>query len=139
MRLYEVMILLPPETGEVKVDDKLRLVETLAQEAGGKVTQSDRRIRRRTAYPVGKHDEVFDMSVQFESNGSTNAELDRRLRLDTDVLRFLVVRLDEDYRYADKRARQREEARRKRKPKPEASRPEGGVAEAAAQPQEAQS
>ncbi|MYI76001.1 MAG: 30S ribosomal protein S6, partial [Acidobacteria bacterium] len=82
--------------------------------------------RRRLAYEINRHKEGTYVLELFTGSGAIVGELDRRLKVTDNVLRYLVVRVDEDLRKAE-RERARRQARRQR-------RRSAGDAEPAAQP-----
>jgi small subunit ribosomal protein S6 len=110
MRQYEVMFLMRPDTPEAQVDAKITHYQSILQEGGSRLVNAEKLGRRRTAYRLPEFglDEVYYSVFRFEGDGAVNAELERRMRLDDELLRFLLLRTDEDARYAEKQAKIRE-------------------------------
>ena len=52
--------------------------------------------QRKLAYPIKKEINGFYYVVDFSANQDTIAELDRRFRIDEKVLRYMIIRLDEE-------------------------------------------
>jgi small subunit ribosomal protein S6 len=74
------------------------LVESFKQtiaDNGGEIVKVESMGRRRLAYVIGRHSEGHYMLIQAGMERQALAELDRRLKLSEDVIRHLVVRLDE--------------------------------------------
>ncbi len=101
-RVYEVVFIIDPATGE---EDTTRLVENLQKivtDQGGAITKSESMGRRQLAYKVGRNTEGHFMLFEIEGAGSEIAELERRMRVSDQVMRYLTVRVDEDRRRAEK-------------------------------------
>ena len=101
-RIYEVVFIIDPATGE---EDSTRLVENLQKivtDQGGAITKSESMGRRPLAYRIGRNTEGHFMLFEIEGTGGEIAELERRMRVSDQVMRYLTVRVDEDRRRADK-------------------------------------
>jgi small subunit ribosomal protein S6 len=93
MRPYELMVLIHPNVEEVKaqVDEISEVIKGL----GGEFHKSDIWGKRRLAYPVEKQVEGYYALIEFDLEPSQIGEVDRLLKLRDQVLRHLIVRLDE--------------------------------------------
>ena len=121
-RVYEVVFIVDPDTSE---EDLTRLTENLraiVTDQGGNVTKSEVMGRRQLAYKVGRKNEGVYVLFEIEGTGREIAELERRMRVSDQVLRYLTVRVDED--------RQRAEKLRARRARKAAKRPFAGAASA---------
>jgi small subunit ribosomal protein S6 len=101
-RIYEVVFIIDPATGE---EDSTRLVENLQKivtDQGGAITKSESMGRKALAYRIGRNTEGHFMLFEIEGTGGEIAELERRMRVSDQVMRYLTVRVDEDRRRADK-------------------------------------
>ncbi|HEX5706793.1 MAG TPA: 30S ribosomal protein S6 [Pyrinomonadaceae bacterium] len=101
-RVYEVVFIIDPDTAE---EDAKRLVESLQQIAidqGGNVTKNELMGRRPLAYRIGRKTEGVYILFEIEGTGKEIAELERRMRVNDQVLRYLTVRVDEDRQRAEK-------------------------------------
>lgn len=101
-RVYEVVFIIDPATGE---EDSTRLVENLQKivtDQGGAITKSESMGRRQLAYKIGRNTEGQFMLFEIEGTGGEIAELERRMRVSDQVMRYLTVRVDEDRRRAEK-------------------------------------
>jgi small subunit ribosomal protein S6 len=63
---------------------------------GGNVVKTDRIGMRRLAYPIRKKNEGYYVLVEFEAPTELPKELDRRLRISDDVVRHMIINLDND-------------------------------------------
>jgi small subunit ribosomal protein S6 len=101
-RVYEVVFIVDPDTSE---EDLARLTENLrgiVTDQGGTITKSEVMGRRQLAYKVGRKNEGVYVLFEIEGTGREIAELERRMRVSDQVLRYLTVRVDEDRRRAEK-------------------------------------
>ena len=62
---------------------------------GGTVTDVEDWGKKKLAYEIQKMTEGFYYFIQFEAEGSTIAELERRMRIMDNVIRYLCVKQDE--------------------------------------------
>ena len=101
-RTYEVVFIIDPATGE---EDSTRLIENLQKivtDQGGTITKSESMGRRQLAYKIGRNTEGNYMLFEIDGTGREIAELERRMRVSDQVMRYLTVRVDEDRRRAEK-------------------------------------
>ena len=101
-RVYEVVFIIDPATSE---EDSTRLVENLQKivtDQGAVVTKNESMGRRQLAYKIGRSHEGHFMLFEIEGTGGEIAELERRMRVSDQVMRYLTVRVDEDRRRAEK-------------------------------------
>ena len=101
-RIYEVIFIVDPDTPE---DEATRLTETLhhiISDQGGTVTRNEVMGRRQLAYRIGRKTEGVYHFFEVEGTGREIAELERRMRVSDQVIRYLTVRVDEERRRAEK-------------------------------------
>lgn len=95
MRDYELAFVIRPDLEDEAFDAVTEKVAGYIQATGGEVTKTDVWGRRRLAYPIRKYVEGYYVLMQAQMNANALTELERNLRLNEDVMRHLVVRLDE--------------------------------------------
>jgi small subunit ribosomal protein S6 len=115
MRIYEELFIVRPDATEEEVDPVVEQLKNVITHAGGTVDKVDKWGTRRLAYRVLKYDEGQYILLQFTAKANTVLELERRLRVNDLVLKFLTVRIDEKLKRIEKRKRAREK-RAARKP-----------------------
>src|SRR5438067_9785797 len=101
-RVYEVVFIVDTDVAD---EDLTRLTDTfqhIVTDQGGNVTKSEVMGRRQLAYKVGRKNEGVYVLFEIEGTGGELAELERRMRVSDQVLRYLTVRVDEDRRRAEK-------------------------------------
>lgn len=90
---YELMLLLSPAFSE---SEAKAYVESIKKERleplGGAVTFEDFWGRKRLAYPIRKEDSAWYAVLDFTIDGAKLRELDEELRIDTRILRHLVIK-----------------------------------------------
>lgn len=100
-RQYEVVFIVDPTAD----DEVSRLTDSLKQvvtDQGGSVTKAETMGKRQLAYEIDHKKEGTFVLLEIEGSGREIAELERRMRVNDRVLRYLTVRVDEDRRRADK-------------------------------------
>jgi len=98
MREYELYLVLDAEAEEEDVEAILERVTELVSagdgEASGEVTRVDARGKRRLAYPIKKRRESRDFVLTLNTPPQALADIERFLKLEEQVLRYLLVRTD---------------------------------------------
>ena len=120
-RIYEVMFIVDPDTPD---EDLTRLTENLSNiitDKGGTITKNEVMGRRQLAYKVGRKNEGIYVLFEIEGTGGEIAELERRMRVSDQVLRYLTVRVDEDRQRAEKLKSRRARKASKRPGSPSSS------------------
>ena len=129
-RIYEVMFIVDTSATD---EDITRLNENLQQiitDQGGTITKTENMGRRQLAYQIGRKKEGFYVLFEVEGSGREIAELERRMRVNDQVLRYITVRVDEDRRRAEKFKAKRARRASKRPLSGTASTTRRGAAEA---------
>lgn len=95
MNKYELTVIV-----SAKVEDEVRnatveKVKEYITRFGGNVTDVVEAGKKRLAYEIQKQKEGFYYFVQFESESSCPAEVEKMVRIMEDVLRFLCVSVEE--------------------------------------------
>src|SRR4026207_815428 len=100
-RQYEVVFIVDPTAD----DEVAKLTEGFTQivvDQGGVITKSETMGKRQLAYEINHHKDGTFVLLEIEGSGREITELERRMRVNDRVLRYLTVRVDEDRRRADK-------------------------------------
>lgn len=96
MEKYETVLILSPNLGEQQIDDLLSSLEQSIRETEGNHIHTDRWGERTLAYPVKKVEEGFYALLFYEAGGETIKELERRMRMNENVIKFLTVQSKTD-------------------------------------------
>jgi small subunit ribosomal protein S6 len=95
-RLYEVMFIVRPDAVEEEVDKLIAGFTTTVTNGGGAVKTAEKMGRRKLAYMVRKFNDGFYVLLTVEADGPVVLELERRLRVTEQVIKFITVRIDEE-------------------------------------------
>jgi small subunit ribosomal protein S6 len=120
-RLYDLIFIARPATPEDEIKKILSVIEHAVTEKGAKIEKTEHWGTRKLAYRVAKHREGMYVYQQIRTtHGELIAELERRLRVQDNVIKYLTVRLDEDLKRQKKLGERREKraARRPRRTPP---------------------
>lgn len=101
-RKYEIGFLLNPESSDEEVKKITDTVVGIIEKAKGNVENIDEWGRRKLAYPIQKHKEGIYTFINAEVEGKVMVEVERRLKLSEKVIRFIVFRLDDKLKKANK-------------------------------------
>ena len=94
-RYYETIFITPPELSEDDVEKVITDVKDIFASRGAEVERIERWGRRRLAYPVKKKEEGWYVLLQVIGSGAAVQEVERRLRINDNVIKYLSVRLDD--------------------------------------------
>ncbi len=113
-RTYEVMYIINPETAADKIEKLNDAVGKLIEKEGGEVVRMDNIGIRNLAYPIQKKNEGHYVLFEVNGSGQEIAELERRMRVNDMIMRYITVRVDEDRKKSDKVRAKREARQEKR-------------------------
>ena len=131
-RQYELIYIVAPVATDAEVAALQAEVDGHIGSLGGTVENTDLWGRRKLAYQIGNYGEGIYICQLISGPGTMIGEIERRLRVRDQVLRHLIVRVDEDLR----KARRLKEKRKATVDRRRAARglPPLGVADAAPAP-----
>jgi small subunit ribosomal protein S6 len=101
-RQYEVVFIVDPTADD---DEVARLSDGFKQiitDQGGTITKHESMGRRQLAYEILHKTEGNFVLLEIEGSGREIAELERRMRVNDRIIRYITVRVDEDRRRAEK-------------------------------------
>ena len=101
-RQYELVYILPPDTAEQQVAELQTQVEGVVSRMHGQIANTENWGRKRLAYDIGHHREGNYVVETITGSGELMKEIDRRLRVIDQVIRHLIVRVDEELRVAQR-------------------------------------
>ena len=107
-RTYEVMYIVDPETPAERVAKLNEAVGKVVEKEGGTVVRMDDIGRRQLAYPINKRTEGYYVLFEIDGSGQEIAELERRMRVNDMIIRYITIRVDEDRKKAEKMRNKRE-------------------------------
>lgn len=101
-RQYELVYIVTPDASEQEIADLHTQIEQIVQRFGGTFDKTENWGRKRLAYDIGHHREGNYVVETITGSGELMKEIDRRLRVLDQVIRHLVVRVDEELRVAQR-------------------------------------
>ena len=112
-RQYEVVFIVDPTAD----DEVPKLTESFSQivtDQGGTIVKAETMGKRQLAYEILHHKDGTFVLLEIEGSGREIAELERRMRVNDMIMRYITVRVDEDRKTASKRREKREARAAKR-------------------------
>lgn len=119
-RSYEIMFIVRPDVDEAEIEKIIETFSGYVTTGGGTVKNVEKMGRRRLAYTVRKFNDGIYILLIVDSPASLISEIERRLRVSEQVIKFLTVRTDEEEKRVAKIKKHRD-AHVKRSALPQAS------------------
>ena len=94
MNKYESVVIVNPNLEEESVKNLIKKFSDLIN-TDGKVISVEEMGKRKLAYEIKKQKEGFYIVLKFEAKPELIAELERNYRITDEVLKFIVVRVEE--------------------------------------------
>ena len=94
MNKYEAIVIIDPSVDEEGMK-KLNSKFTDIINSNGKVAEVKDLGKKTLAYKIKKQTEGFYEQFNFEADPSSIAELERNLRITDEVMKFMVIKIDE--------------------------------------------
>ena len=96
MRKFETLLLLTPELAADAREAALATFTEVIQKEGGSDIVADHWGMRDLAYPVRKQMRGYYVRLEYSAPAPSVAELERNIRFNEGIFKFLTVRLDEN-------------------------------------------
>src|SRR5215470_15053415 len=114
-RQYELVYILPPDSTEQQVTELHEQIEAVVSRLHGAIEKTENWGRKKLAYDIGHHKEGVYVLDVINGSGELMKELDRRLKVMDQVIRHMVVRVDEEKRVVERtRTKRQTESERRR-------------------------
>ena len=95
MRAYELMFILSPNLEEDAVNEQIAKFQEILTSRGGEIEKTEPMGKRRLAYEVDGIREGFYILSNFKCTVETAQELERILKINDQVIRYLLIRVEE--------------------------------------------
>ena len=92
MNKYELAVVVSAKIEDEERSAVVDKCKALIERFGGTITNVDDWGKKRLAYEIQKMKEGFYYFIQFEAESSAPAEIESRIRIMDNVLRYLVVK-----------------------------------------------
>jgi small subunit ribosomal protein S6 len=114
-RQYELIYILPPDSTEEQATELHTQVEGIVSRLNGQIEKTENWGRRKLAYEVGHFKEGVYVLEVINGGGDLMKELDRRLKVMDQVVRHMIVRVDEEKQVVERtRTKRQTESERRR-------------------------
>ena len=115
-RNYDIGFIINPDSTEEEIKKIIDSIKKVIEESDGVVEKLDEWGRKRLVYPIQKHKEGIYIFINAEIKGEIVEEIERKLKLNEKIIRFIVVRLDDKLKKSNKLVKKWEKTdKRKRK------------------------
>jgi small subunit ribosomal protein S6 len=101
-RKYEIGVVINPEATEEEVRKIIDSIANIIKKAKGSIENIDEWGRRKLAFPIEKHKEGIYVFINTDVVGTAFFTIERRLKLSEKVMRFVILRLDDKLKKANK-------------------------------------
>lgn len=101
-RKYEIGLIINPEATEEEVKKIIDTIAGIIKKAKGSIENIDEWGRRKLAFPIEKQKEGIYVFINTDVVGAAFFNIERRLKLSEKVMRFVILRLDDKLKKANK-------------------------------------
>ena len=95
MPLYEHVFLARQDVTPTQVDALIKEYQGVIEEGGGKVVRHENAGLKNISYKIKKNRKAHYALLNIDAPPAAVAEMERRMRIATDVIRFLTIRVEE--------------------------------------------
>lgn len=92
MKKYELCVVVTTKIEDEERAATIEKVKAIIERFGGNVTNVDEWGKRKLAYEVQKMKEAFYYFIKFEADTKAPAEIESRIRIMDNVIRYLIVK-----------------------------------------------
>jgi small subunit ribosomal protein S6 len=93
-RNYETVFILNPNTPESRVGETNTRNQQIIENFNGKILNLDDWGKKKMAFAINKEPKGHYFCLTYSANNQCVAEIERNLRINEDIFRFLTVKLD---------------------------------------------
>lgn len=95
MAFYEIVLIIRPDVSTQQAEAVSTKLTDIAVTKGGKVIKAEQWGLRTLAYRINKHRKGYYVLLGLSGHGDMVAEIERQVTISDDIIRHLVVRMDE--------------------------------------------
>jgi len=96
LRTYEFMSIVQPGLDEEGLNALTERIQQVITNNGGEIVKVEQMGRRRLAYPIKRQREGYYVLMHARMSVTAIAELDRACKLSDDILRYLLLQIEEE-------------------------------------------
>lgn len=101
-RTYEMVFIVDPGVADDEVMKLSEGVQKIITSQGGSIAKTEMMGKRQLAYEINHKKDGTYVLLEVEGSGAEIAEVERRMRVNDQILRYMTIRVDEDRRRAQK-------------------------------------
>ena len=94
MRHYENLVIVKPTLTAEEIKSQLSTIEEIITSNGGEIVARNEMGMRKLAYPINKNERGFMYVMYFKMDPASIAEVERRYRINEELLRFVTIKYD---------------------------------------------
>jgi len=94
MRHYENLVIVKPTFTAEEIQAAVKNVEEIITSNGGEIAATDAMGMRKLAYPIDKSERGYYHVIYYSVAPSSISEIERRFRINEDLLRFVTIKYD---------------------------------------------
>lgn len=95
MPIYETVFIARQDLGDAQVKAITESCENIIKEGQGKILKTEEWGLRNLAYKINKNKKGHYVLIEMDTPAPAMLEMERNLRLNEEILRYMTVRLDE--------------------------------------------
>ncbi len=92
MNHYETLFVVKPTLTDEETQAQIAKTLAIITDNGGEIVATDSMGMRKLAYPVEKNERGFYTVVYYKAPGTLIAELERQMRYNEEILKFMTVK-----------------------------------------------
>ena len=94
MRNYENLVIVKPTFTAEEIQASVKAIEEVITSNGGEIAATNAMGMRKLAYPIEKNERGYYYVVYYTITPAAIAEIERRFRINEDLLRFVTIKYD---------------------------------------------
>ncbi|MFA6197380.1 MAG: 30S ribosomal protein S6 [Sulfurimonas sp.] len=94
MRHYENLVIVKPTFTAEEIQASIKAIEEVITSNGGEIATTQTMGMRKLAYPINKNERGYYHVVYYKIAPAAISEIERRFRINEDLLRFMTIKYD---------------------------------------------
>ncbi|MFA6191571.1 MAG: 30S ribosomal protein S6 [Sulfurimonas sp.] len=94
MRHYENLVIVKPTFTAEEIQVSIKTIEETITSNGGEIATTNAMGMRKLAYPINKSERGYYHVIYYKIAPSAISEIERRFRINEDLLRFMTIKYD---------------------------------------------
>lgn len=94
MRHYENLVIVKPTLTQEEIEKGIAAIEEVLTSNGAEIAARSKMGIRKLAYPIEKNERGYFHVMYYSAKPSVITEIERRFRINEDLLRFITIKYD---------------------------------------------